>query len=162
MAAVAEQEKELLSSVVDDTSSYSGSDPLHHGCGTAPPPIAPSLPFHVTPSPEISSLCFCASVTDRPMTPTSSSTVVNGRSMSVDFLEGLPLSTRIHHLLISRRQWKVRVRRFYGRFVALYADPPPPPPSNRRYVSAVRYEVLGTQPEPGTDAHRVVAVLRTR
>jgi hypothetical protein len=29
MAAVAEQEKELLSSVVDDTSSYSGSDPLH-------------------------------------------------------------------------------------------------------------------------------------
>jgi hypothetical protein len=29
MATIAEQEKELLSSVVDDTSSYSGSDPLH-------------------------------------------------------------------------------------------------------------------------------------
>jgi hypothetical protein len=29
MAAVAEQEKELLSSVVDDIRSYSGSDPLH-------------------------------------------------------------------------------------------------------------------------------------
>ena len=34
--------------------------------------------------------------------------------------------------------------------------------SKSRYVSAVRCEALGTQPEPGTDAHRVVAVLRTR
>jgi hypothetical protein len=30
------------------------------------------------------------------------------------------------HLLLSRRQWKVHVRRFFGRFVAIYVDPPPP------------------------------------
>jgi hypothetical protein len=35
------------------------------------------------------------------------------------------------HLLLARRQWKVRVRRFFGRFAAIYVDPPPPhrPPS---------------------------------
>jgi hypothetical protein len=92
----------------------------------------------------------------------SSSAAVNGRSASADFLEGSPLSTWIRRLLIGRRQWKVRVRRFYGRFTALYADPPPPPPPNSRYVSAICCEALGTQPEPDTDAHRVVAGLHTR
>jgi hypothetical protein len=32
--------------------------PSTHGCGMAPPSVAPSLPFHVTPSPVISSMCF--------------------------------------------------------------------------------------------------------
>jgi hypothetical protein len=78
------------------------------------------------------------------------------------FWKDLSLSTRIHHLLISHRQWKVRVRRFYERFAALYVDPPPPPPPNSRYVSVFRCEVLGTQLEPDTDAHHAVAGLRTR
>jgi hypothetical protein len=69
MAAVAEQEKKLLSSVVDDIRSYTGSDPLHPWLwyGTTACRSLPSLSRHSISCDFVP--VFCAPVTDRPMTP---------------------------------------------------------------------------------------------
>jgi hypothetical protein len=93
MAAVAEQEKELLSSVVDDTRSYFGFDPLHPwlwydttACRSLPSLSCDSIFCDFVP-------VFCASVTDRPMTPHLPRCFFALLSRGCRNWSGLPLAT---------------------------------------------------------------------